>query len=100
MENTAKTIVFTGNINSVKQHLGVDKLRLNTAETSDGVKIDWMRHWDNTSRVAVSIHKDTVAAVKADASCSLGLQTETRTGPQGEYQAFRIVKFSAAEVEL
>lgn len=88
------------NIVEIKQELGIAQLNLNTAVNNAGAKTDWMRHWDNDSRVAVSIHKDTVAAIKADNSCNLGIQTETRTGSKGEYTAHRIVKYNPAEAVL
>lgn len=88
------------NIIEIKQELGIAQLNLNTAVDNAGKATDWMRHWDNDSRVAVSIHKDTVTAIKADASCNLGIQTETRTGSKGDYTAHRIVKYSPAEEVL
>lgn len=87
-------------ITEVKAKLGYSSLQLNTAMDKDNKPTDWMRHWDNDARVAVSIHKDTVAAVKSDATLNLGLQTEQRTGDKGAYTAYRIVKYSEAETTL
>lgn len=84
----------------IKTALGIAQLNLNTALDANNKPTEWMRHWDNDNRVAVSIHKDTVAAIKADPTCNLGIQTETRTGSQGEYTAHRIVKYTEAEEVL
>ena len=93
-------IIAQGTIADIKAKLGVSVLNLNTAQDTDGNNTNWMRHWDNTNRVAVSIHKETVAEIKASPLVSLGLQSETRTSSQGEYTAYRIVKFTPAEEQL
>lgn len=80
-------------------------LSLNSATTKEGEATDWMRHWNNDARIAVSIAKDTVALIQAkDIKAEhLVLQgPETRSsGTTGEdYQAYRIVAVQPAEVEL
>lgn len=87
-------------LSEVKSTLGISQLNLNTAMDKDNKPTEWMRHWDNDGRVAVSIHKDTVTAIKSDPTCNLGIQTETRTGTKGEYTAHRIVKYNEAEAVL
>ena len=88
-------------ITQIKEKLNLKALDLNTSEDGKGNKTDWMRAWDNENRVAVSIHKELVAEIKADATiASLGLQTETRQGEKGDYTAHRIVKYAPAEVSL
>jgi hypothetical protein len=84
------------NIEEVKQELGYETLNLNTT-TKEGVKTDWMRHWDFNNRVAISVHKDTVAAIKANTPFPLGIQTETRTGSKGSYVSHRIVMYSTPQ---
>ncbi len=88
------------NILEIKDELGYGALNLNTAQDAGGVDTDWMRHWGNDNRVAVSMHKDTVAAIQMDANTNLGIQTETRTGAKGDYVAKRIVMYTPAEVVL
>lgn len=90
------------NISQIKAQLGIPSLQLVTALTTEGEKTEWMRHWDNNNRVAVSIHKSTVEKIKAnpEGEDSLDIQTETRTGEQGEYTAHRIVRYTPAEVVL
>lgn len=78
-------------------------LTLNTAEDKDGNKTDWMRHWNDNSRIAVSVHKDTVALIQANdpKASQLVLQApETREGSKGAYTAYRIVAVTPAEVSL
>ncbi len=88
-------------LNDIKGKIGIPKFELNTAKDADGNATDWMRHWDNDNRVAVSIHKELVSELKADGNISsLGLQTETRSGEQGDYTAYRVVKYAPAETTL
>jgi hypothetical protein len=84
----------------IKEELGVAQLNLSTAKDLQGQPTDWMRHWDNDNRVAVSVHKDTVQKIVAGENLNLGLQTETRTGSQGDYTAHRLVAYTPAEVTL
>ncbi len=89
------------NITQIKEAVGFKTLDLNTSKDANDQPTEWMRAWDNENRVAVSIHKDLVSEIKADANiASLGLQTETRTGEQGNYTAHRIVKYIPAETSL
>ena len=88
-------------LQDIKTKLGIPTFELNTAQNEAGEKTDWMRHWDNENRVAVSIHKDTIAELQKDSNLGgLGLQHEVRKGEQGDYQAYRIVKYSPAEMTL
>jgi hypothetical protein len=83
------------NISEIKASVGVKVLELRTATTEAGADTDWMRHWDNDNRVAVSIHKDLVKDLKGDPGiATLGLQKEIRTTSKGSYTAFRIVNFT------
>jgi hypothetical protein len=89
------------NLQEIKNAVGVSTLELNTANDAAGAPTDWMRHWDDKNRVAISIHKDLVADIKATPGITtLGLQSEIRTGARGEYKSYRIVKYSPAETTL
>lgn len=88
------------NITEIKEKLGYSDLNLNTATDGDGKPTDWMRHWDNENRVAVSIHKETVKEIQADNATTLGIQEEVRKGKLGDYQAVRIVRYTEPEVVL
>ncbi len=80
-------------------------LSLNSATTKEGEATEWMRHWNNDSRIAVSIAKDTVALItakdpKAEHLVLQGPETRT-SGESGEdYTAYRIVAVTPAEVTL
>lgn len=88
-------------LTEIKNKLDISTLQLNTANDKDNKPTLWMRHWDNENRVAVSIHKELVAELKANSTlASLGLQSEKRTGEKGDYMAYRIVKFNPAEETL
>lgn len=88
-------------IAEIKSQLGYTVLNLNTALDKDNQPTEWMRHWDNTNRVAVSLHKDTLTKIKATPTMpNLALQKETKTGAQGDYIAMRIVAVAEAEATL
>ena len=89
------------NLTQVKSQLEIPTFQLNTALDKDNNPTMWMRHWDNERRIAVSIHKDTLAQIKADPEkAELGLQKETKTGSKGAYEAYRIVMYKPAEDTL
>jgi hypothetical protein len=89
------------NLVEVKRELGVDVLNLNTVTTASGEKTEWMKHWDNSNRVAILVHKDTLAKIKADSNiASLGLNTQMKQGAKGEYTAKTIVVYKEAEETL
>ena len=88
-------------LSQIKTKLEIPQLELNTAKNMAGENTEWMRHWDNDNRIAISLHKDLVAELKADKNISsLGLQEETRQGDKGDYLAVRIVKYTPAETIL
>lgn len=88
-------------IADIKNTLGYSVLNLNTALDKDNQPTEWLRHWDNDNRVAVSLHKDTFAKIKANPSMpNLATQMEERDGSQGKYKAIRIVAVTEAEATL
>lgn len=89
------------NLTQIKSKLNISALELNTANDKNDKPTDWMRHWDNDNRIAVSIHKELVAEIQKDSNMSsLGLQSEERDGSKGKYMAYRIVKYKPAETVL
>lgn len=89
------------NLSEIKRELGVEVINLNTVVTESGEKTLWLKHWDNSNRVAILVHKDTLALITADNSIStLGLNTQTKQGAQGEYIAKTIVIYTPAEITL
>lgn len=89
------------NLPQIKAKLEIPQFELNTAKNEAGENTEWMRHWDNDRRIAVSLHKDLVAELKANPKIgSLGLQHETRQGELGSYESYRIVKYTEAEETL
>lgn len=89
------------NLAEIKQQLGVEVINLNTVTTENGDKTPWLKHWDNTYRVAILVHKDTLARIKSEPSLStLGLNTQTKQGAQGEYIAKTICIYTEAEETL
>ena len=89
------------NLSEVKKNLGVETINLNTVVTTTGEKTDWMKDWNNNNRVAILIHKDTLAKLKANPEAtSLGINTQVKTGAKGEYTAKTIVLYNEAEETL
>ena len=89
------------NIQEIKTKLGVETLPLNQVVTETGERTSWFKHWDNASRIAVLVHADTLALIKANpAMSSLGLNTQTKQGSQGEYQAITICNYKPADETL
>ena len=89
------------NIQEIKTKLGVETLPLNQVLTQTGEQTSWFKHWNNDTRIAILIHADTLALIKADpAMATLGLNTQTKQGSQGEYQAITICIYKEADVTL
>ena len=69
------------NIQEIKTKLGVETLPLNQVVTETGERTSWFKHWNNDSRIAVLVHAETLALIKANpAMSSLGLNTQTKQG--------------------
>lgn len=84
-----------------KNTVTIGVLQLNTAQNEAGEKTEWLRHWDNENRIAISLHKDLFEELKKDQKAGpLGLQHEVRVGEKGEYDSYRIVKYTPAEFTL
>ena len=89
------------NIQEIKTKLGVETLPLNQVVTETGEKTSWFKHWDNDRRIAVLVHANTLALIKANPAMStLGLNTQTKQGSQGEYQAITICNYKPADETL
>lgn len=89
------------NLTEIKVALNVQTINLNTVVTASGEKTEWMKHWDNDGRVAILVHKDTLAKIKTNPSLStLGINTQVKQGAQGEYTAKTIVVYAEAEESL
>lgn len=86
------------NLAQVKSKIGIYTLELTTATDENGNPTDWLRHWDNDNRIAVSLHKDLAKELSQDptgAIKSLAVQTVIKQGEQGDYTAHRIVKYNS-----
>ena len=87
-------------ISSIKSKLGIETLKLAYSTDADGtVDTNWFRHWENSSRIAVSIPADVVEKIKADPKLeNLHVQHEVRTGSKGKYESYRIVMHEEANI--
>lgn len=93
-------------INELKASLNIQTLNLNTCETVDGQVYkdknggEWLRHWENDTRVEVSISRETLAKVKAENPSTLSVQKEVREAALGSLTSYRIVCHKPAEETL
>lgn len=92
------------NIQEIKTKLGVQSLPLNQVVTETGERTSWFKKWDNDTRIAILVHADTIALIKADpAMSSLGLtapQTKMSKASGQEYTAIYICNYKEADVTL
>ena len=89
------------NLAEIKKELGVETINLNQVVTEKGEKTDWFKQWNNDNRVAILIHKDTLAKVKANPGItSLGINTQMKEAEKGSYTAKTIVLYTEAEEVL
>jgi hypothetical protein len=88
-------------ITEVKGKLNVQTLGLNRVVAENGEKTPWYKNWDNDNRVAILVHEDTLAAIKADNTLNtLGINVQTKQGKQGEYIAKTICIYKETEETL
>ena len=92
------------NIQEIKTKLGVQTLPLEIVRTQTGEPTSWFRKWDNDSRIAILVHADTLALIKADPTlATLGLtapQTKMSKSSGQEYTAIYICNYKPADVTL
>jgi hypothetical protein len=89
------------NLQEIKRSLGVETLGFNKVVTEAGEVTEWFKDWNNDSRTAILIHKDTLTAIKADMKIStLGINTQTKTGAKGDYVAKTICIYKPADEVL
>ena len=92
------------NIQEIKAKLGVETLPLQIVTTQTGEQTSWFKKWDNDTRIAILIHADTIALIKADPTmATLGLtapQTKMSKASGQEYTAIYICNYKAADVTL
>lgn len=86
------------NLNEVKVELGVQTINLNRVVTEAKEETSWFKAWDNTNRVAILVHEETLTKIKADKTLSnLGINTQVKQGAKGEYTAKTICIYTPAE---
>ena len=89
------------NLSELKSSLGVQVINLNTVVTKDNVKTSWLRDWDNNKRIAILVHADTLAKIKANPTAStLGIVEGSKNGAKGTYTTKTIVMYTPAEETL
>lgn len=88
-------------LSQLKSSLGHETFGFNIVKTSEGVTTSWLKQWDNTNRIAILVHKDTLAKIRANPDiASLDYKTANKQGAQGEYTAKTIVAYAEADETL
>ena len=83
---------------ALKAKLGYENLNLTKVKTESGEPTAWLRQWDNDNRIAVVIHQDTLAKIKANpAISSLGTKDQKKSSAKGEYLVKTIVAYTEAD---
>ena len=89
------------NLAEIKMELGVQTLPLRQVKTEAGEKTAWFRKWDPNTRIAILVHQEVLNDIKADAGLNtLGINTQTKQGAQGEYIAKTICIYNPADETL
>lgn len=76
------------NISEIKAKLGVTSIDLtrgsmpDPADATKQIPTVWLRNWDNDARVAIIMHEDVLAAIKANAT-NLIVKTEQKAAKEG-----------------
>lgn len=99
---TAKAVVkVQGSLNQIKSAFNLVGMPLTRALDKAGSPTEWLRYWDDSRRLSISLHQDTVAHIRKNEDCTnLGLQHEIRIGEKGEYDSYRIVAYSTKDIEV
>ena len=96
------------NIAEIKAKIGVtsiDLVRGSVEETVDGKVVKtptkWLRSWDNDNRIAIVLHEDVLAAIKANAT-NLIVKTEDKPAKEnGEiYRQYTICTATSIEATI
>lgn len=82
-------------IKHIKEHFNIPQFNFFQAFDKADEATEWYRHWENTLRTAISIHKDLLKQIMVDPSINnLDMQFAEREGEQGKYIAVRIVRYT------
>ncbi len=90
-------------LQDVKTKLGFSSLNLSFSTDAQGNKTEWLTDWDDSRRIRVTIHQDTVSAIrKKPGLTNLAIQTEERTSNESglPYTMHRIILFKETDYVL
>lgn len=88
------------NITEIKAKIGVTSIDL-VRGIQDDKPTKWLRSWDNEARIAIVLHEDVLAAIKAGAT-NLIVKTEQKAAKEsGEaYLQYTICTASSIEASI
>lgn len=93
-------------LSQIKSQLNIVSLDLVRSIDEKKKPTAWLRYWNNTERIAVVIHDDVVAKIKADPSIDkLALKHETKQTKTGTavgtvYDSYIIINATSIETVL
>ena len=89
-------------LQDIKSQLGVQSLGFKRALDLDGDTTEWYNTFISAQRVRLSVHEDTMEAIKADKSISSLALKDIGTGEteKGSYQKFIIVIYDDVDEVL
>ena len=101
-------------LTEIKHQFSISALQLNYQKDDKGERVidegtqkptQWLRHWDNTNRVALVIHEDTVKKIQANPNMvNLSAKDNgtrvSKTGEKAEYHMFTIIAYTEADLTL
>lgn len=94
------------NLSQIKSQLGIVSLDLVRTKDKDDKPTGWLRYWNDKARVAVVIHDDVVAKIKANSNLdTLALKHEAKATKTGKavgtiYDSYIIINATSIETVL
>lgn len=89
------------NITEIKAKIGVTSIDLVRGSVEEnGVKTPtkWLRSWDNDNRIAIVLHEDVLAAIKANAT-NLIVKTEQKASKETQEMYVQYTICTATSIE-
>ncbi len=90
-------------IEEIKSRVGFSALNLSYSVDAQGNKTEWLTDWDNERRVRITIHEDTVKAIKKNPKMTnLAIQTEGKESQESglPYTMHRVIMFKETDYVL
>lgn len=87
-------------IKDIKSRLGFSAFNLSFSTDQQGNKTEWLTDWDDSRRIRVTIHQETLTAIRQKPErTNLAIQTEERISSESglPYTMHRIILFKETD---